>query len=737
MKVSDILLALILLTAPSVRGLYYEQEMFVFQVLVFVTFIFFLMERQPFTLNRPLDFAVFAFLGAYMITLFNAADFREALLTVMRIAAYTLIYVMVAAKTRNNGMRLKFLGVIYLSGLLMILVTLLNLTGVGFDDKFLDGSVIMTAFEYKNTGALFLLVCSQIGLYLAYYSKSVKAEMLMVIGNYLNFLIIIGTQSRTVWLLFPVAFALMLAGLPAEKRGQSLLRIMISLLPAIIIAEPLISSVVQESFLQTWLVVIGGGMAACGGVLVRQRFGERLTLTRRFMAALAGCIISAAVWLVLSGSSSALAGKIMSISFYDRNVQERLVFFKDALGIFAQNPVLGAGGRAWDILYLNSQSFGYYAENVHNDFLQVAVEAGILGLAAFISIWMCFYLSGRRIYRQTNAEEKAFYRLIFVAGLITMLHILFDFDLSHSAMAFLLWSVFGMASALGDNSVHTSKGRYRPGFLVLVSVAGFLYVTASLSFLTGDIFFARGEKALAGGDLIGTREHFLKALQFDPFKANTLVSLAQVNLALAEHGDYSALNQAVYYVRRAITARPNEPLSHAVYGTALFYKGDYEGSLAETQKYVFLHPMLTAAYEELAERNLNIIINLKENGEDEKTHNYLNTANEIPEMIENRLSLLSRHELDLWRSNTSEPVLSVTPAIKAYLGAANLLAGNPRTGRELIVSAAEEEPDNPKIMVWYAIVADSAGQQGRLRSIIRNNPQMSGYFNRVSALLGN
>ncbi|WP_418790421.1 O-antigen ligase family protein [Phosphitispora sp. TUW77] len=677
MGVSGILLALILLTAPSVRGLYYEQEMFVFQVIVFAVFIIFLTEKKAFKLNRPLDYAVFTFLGVYMISLLNAADFREALLAVMRIISYTLIYIMISVHTRNNDSRYKFLRVIYLSGSLMILVTLFNLTGIGFD-KFLDGSVITTAFEYKNTGALFLLLCSLIGIYLAYYNESRKNDLLIGVGNYLNFLIIIGTQSRTVWLLLSISCILLLAGLPSQKRGRSVLGILISLLPAVIISEPLISLVLQESFWQTWLLVIAGGLAVYGGILMRRKLEERI-ITRGFMGVLAGGFVIALAGLVLFGNSSTIAMKIMSISFYHQNVQERLVFFKDALKIIAENPVLGAGGKAWDILYLNIQSFGYYAENVHNDFLQVAVEAGIIGLAAFVFIWVCFYITGLKIYCNKQAEEKTFSWLILVLGFTTMLHILFDFDLPHSAMAFLLWSLFGMARALEDVSANATGAEYRSRFLVLILVAGFLYITSSLSFLTGDVFFARGEKALARGDLYGTREYFFEALKFDPFKTNTLVSLAQINLALAEQGDYTALNQAIYFGRKAIAARPNEPLSHAVYATALFYKGEYEESVAETQKYVSLHPMLTAAYEELVKRNLDIIIELKKSGEEEKALMYLDFINKIPGMIERRIGMLSQNELNLWRGNNSEPVLSVTPVIKKYIDTANLLVGDSQT----------------------------------------------------------
>ncbi|PKM88257.1 hypothetical protein CVU83_01945, partial [Candidatus Falkowbacteria bacterium HGW-Falkowbacteria-2] len=59
-------------------------------------------------------------------------------------------------------------------------------------------------------------------------------------------------------------------------------------------------------------------------------------------------------------------------------------------------PIQSWPGRLRDVFHsdhknvgtLNIQSYGYYAENVHNDFLQIAVETGLLGLLAFISVWL-------------------------------------------------------------------------------------------------------------------------------------------------------------------------------------------------------------------------------------------------------------------------------------------------------------------------------------------------------------
>lgn len=716
MGFSDILLKLVLLLAPSVKGLYYEQEMFVFQTVIFIAFAAFLAKNRRIGLNRTLDFAVLTFLAAYLFTLPGAADFREALLAVMRLIAYFMIYLMVAAKARDNTGRLYILRTVYLSGGLMVAVTLLNLTGTMATSDVWDSGIILTTFEYKNAGALFLLVCTLIGVYLGQQTDSVKISALIGAGNYLNLLMIIGTQSRAVWVLAPVAYIFMLPGLPVAKRGSATFRIMISLLPAILISNKILALLQEDAAGQAVLWVVSGAVLAAAGIIGWLWLESRLATRRRLFQTMGISTLVAFLTMAVFNQSILLA-KIQSISWSSYSVQERLVFFKDAWKIISDHPFFGTGGRGWDILYLNIQSYGYYAENIHNDFLQVAVEAGFFGLLTFTLIWVVFFLTCWRIHRRSASLTKEIAWLVLIVGVTIMLHALFDFDLAHSALAFVLWSLLGITRAM-EGEVREKSFRLPSSAFIAVLVAGILYSAVSLSFFTGNIFFAKGEKVLAAGDLITTREYFLRAQAFDPWKTNTLVSLAQINLAIFEGGNPGALDQVLYYAEKAIRARPNEPLSHSVYATALFYKGDYLRSAAATEKYVALHPMLLTAYEELAARYVYIGIALKGQGAHREARDFFDKTINVGGMIENRLKEVSSREIDLWRAKKADSVLAVTPRLKMYTGAAQLLLGNTTRGRDLIMSAAQEEPANPELMMWHALVLDIAGRQEQARGLL-------------------
>jgi len=218
--------------------------------------------------------------------------------------------------------------------------------------------------------------------------------------------------------------------------------------------------------------------------------------------------------------------------------------------------------------------------------------------------------------------------------------------------------------------------------------------------------------------LITTRDYFSKALVFDPWKTSTLVSLAQINLALYQSGDVSALPEALVYSEKAIAARPNEPLSHSVYATALYYNGDYNTSADEMKKYTELHPKLLKGYEDLAKHYLNIGMAYKNSGSDRKAKEFYQKVLDVPDLINLEMDSVSPLELDLWRKNNSEPVLYISPLIKTYTGAAYLLSGERNSARTALSAALEEQPGSMDTLMWNSVYQDIVGNKSESRALL-------------------
>lgn len=97
---------------------------------------------------------------------------------------------------------------------------------------------------------------------------------------------------------------------------------------------------------------------------------------------------------------------------------ERLVIWGTSLRIFLDHPITGIGFGNFmefyeECLKAPSKIFGH----AHNDFLNVAVHAGIIGLSAFIWLWVRAWRSLRNLLRNTDDER---FKPFVLAGLIAV-----------------------------------------------------------------------------------------------------------------------------------------------------------------------------------------------------------------------------------------------------------------------------------------------------------------------------
>lgn len=68
----------------------------------------------------------------------------------------------------------------------------------------------------------------------------------------------------------------------------------------------------------------------------------------------------------------------------NQNAIQRLAFFKDGLRMYAQSPLVGNGLGCVGGMLTGVQDFYYQSLYVHNQYIQVMAEMGLLGLAAFV-----------------------------------------------------------------------------------------------------------------------------------------------------------------------------------------------------------------------------------------------------------------------------------------------------------------------------------------------------------------
>ncbi len=182
----------------------------------------------------------------------------------------------------------------------------------------------------------------------------------------------------------------------------------------------------------------------------------------RRVGALAVAFVILTVVMVVVRQQAMLAQRAVSIAFADGSLQQKLYVWKHTLPLIAQRPLLGWGfstllGRFPDIgsaEYL--RVFGFTVIGIdtpHNDLLHIAYSMGILGLGAFLWMWVVFARSLRDSLRAVPHNPRLDGALL--AALVAYF-IWVQSAWTQVGPAHVFWVFGGMAVAMGREAIHSS-----------------------------------------------------------------------------------------------------------------------------------------------------------------------------------------------------------------------------------------------------------------------------------------
>ena len=137
---------------------------------------------------------------------------------------------------------------------------------------------------------------------------------------------------------------------------------------------------------------------------------------RMYFIALVIIAIAGTIGYVLITGNLNTVGRYLTTSTSSRSLQERLLYYKDAIPLILRHP-FGLGYMGYSYIQPQIQTGIYQAAYVHNDFLQLALDIGIIPLVILIIA----------IIKSLISKNK---ELSFKLILLTIvLHMLIDFDL--------------------------------------------------------------------------------------------------------------------------------------------------------------------------------------------------------------------------------------------------------------------------------------------------------------------
>lgn len=145
--------------------------------------------------------------------------------------------------------------------------------------------------------------------------------------------------------------------------------------------------------------------------------------------------------------------RVASRSVMEVTDSMRLQIPRDSLRLVAQHPLLGSGLGTFTTVYPQVRSFptNLFVNAAHNDYVQLAVETGLLGVLCTAAFLFLVFRNALRQLRHTRQDWFSAVSLAAMVGCIALLvHSLFDFNLEIPANAAAFAFLSGLASAQPD-----------------------------------------------------------------------------------------------------------------------------------------------------------------------------------------------------------------------------------------------------------------------------------------------
>ncbi len=742
-------LAVLLFLPPYFRGLFFQPEQE--RALIFAAVIFWFAwlwkwsKRDYSLLSHPLDYFILAFPVVYLISAFQSANYGLAVDEVVKTTLYFLVYWLASRLVRNEKDIATILQVIYISAVGVALAGLATATGIiHINDGFLNGRIYST-FQYPNALASYLAAVTFIGIYLwrragspelggtggtglkdvpAWLNFNNINQYLYAIGNFLLLAVFLGTKSNGGMLVFSIVFILFIFGLPKGNRIPVIIHfILVSILSFIAIRQFLDAVAINKTGL-AWLWIFAGlGLVIAGQALYS--FSERKGLPQ-WIAAHKKIVIALVLILVVSGcvgagvyiNSHSDTVKNMAEEIRLRNATERMYFFQDAMKMFKERPIIGWGGGGWQEAYRAYQSYFYNSNQVHGHYFQVMVEAGILGILIMIGIWVSFLYAAHRLYHGTKDTTRLLVLTITMAAVLIGLHAVIDFDLSLSALALVLWTIFGFVRGIGvyssNSIVEEKKGKkYVPpnySILAAVSVIPVIIILFAGSLAAAGNYATQAGKYIQGQNLNQGIKLLQKASAYNPFNADYHTIFARVYQQQGKFDEGIAEAQAALSLSKYSTTRHADLVALYLAGTK-----NNEDAVNTAEKTLALAPFQIQWYELLSQACFVTGYNELTGGNRDAAKQYLEKAVQVPARIQSQMDSLSDQEKRLWKD---APLLSTTPAVKLSVGASQYILGMWPEAEANLQAASQDEKSKGEAVLWLSILKDKQGKSQEAKDLL-------------------
>jgi len=446
--------------------------------------------RRDSTVHTPYRYVIWSIPLIYGISMFGAVSAHYSYIEFMIWIFYAILFMTAYHLLRqSDGQQIAFY--IYMgSSTVIVLFGMMNWFGNAslwgllpwevYPDAAWDSGIdirLASVFQYANTYAAYLIAFLFVCLFTIVSSKNkyiVLFASFMFVPALISFIL---TLSRGGWTTFPIVLLLVLPLLTFSKQIQALFQLVLALVASVIMLPSMNSyglqlqqDHTQGAALFAWIILLGGSLVSAVIAFVFQKYvATRLeqklhSFNKRklvmFLIPVLGIVAGIAGAFLLLGNTgftnllpASIGDRIANINFNQHSVLERGTFYEDALSIWKDYPIDGAGGGAWQALYQQYQNNPYTSTQVHSFFIQMLVEVGTLGIIAlFITLAIVYYYF-IKAYIKKNDDEKLMPSIWYIITTAILVHSVLDFNMSYVYLGALVF--FSLGAMLSSSEART------------------------------------------------------------------------------------------------------------------------------------------------------------------------------------------------------------------------------------------------------------------------------------------
>ncbi|MEK4004122.1 O-antigen ligase family protein [Paenibacillus sp. FSL H3-0333] len=611
------------------------------------------------------------------------------------------------------------------------------------DGKYLDavmtdsnGLRLTSIFQYANTYAAFLMAFLFVAVYALVRSKKwygTLTHSFMLVPIIVSLLL---TLSRGGLVMLPVVFILLLLFLKPAQQILWIIHLALSGLAALLVTNPLTTlgtelntTYTSSSALKAWAYLIGASavVAALGWVIQRYvapwlhgKLGG--SETRRFTGLWIplGSVVAVAIvafLLIGTGLKSILPDNIETrlenINFKQHSVLERFTFYKDAMKVVKDYPVLGSGGGGWSALYEEYQNNPYISRQVHNFFLQYLIEVGIVGFIVFMGFIGYIFYKYIRAYLKRDKDEFNNGFFFYIIALSILVHSLLDFNMSYAFMGILVFiGLAGMGAVMENKPLRQSwnKAGIRMGYMAVLSIGTIFLLFLSISYI------GSSNAALKGKNLVSVSTSYeeiktplVKALDARPYHPEAALYLSTLDMQVFKQTqDEQYLAEASNVLTSALKDEPYNKNLLAQLASYYDLKGQPDMALAVYSDNAYKFNWDITWYESLINRAQTLAAAAAEQKDEAKKQEYLTAGLDAYKHVEDGVE----HLKTLPPEQMQGRPFSVTPAIALNVGKLQVISGqNDVAAATLKLGLTEDYSDttNREVARWYLAALKKAG----------------------------